>query len=82
MHLDHHTVRPGGSRGQRQRRHQCRTARRMTGIHDHRQMGHLFEHRDGTDIQRGAAGLGERANAPLAQHHVGIAAGEDILRRL
>ena len=82
MHLDQQAVRACRHGGQRQRRHQRRASRRVAGIHDHRQVGHLLQHRDDTDIQRRPAGLGEAADAPLTQHHIGIAAGEDVLRRL
>ena len=53
----------------------------VAGIHDHRQVRQPLQHRDGGHIQRGAGGGQAAADAPLAQDHLLVAAGEDILCR-
>ena len=53
----------------------------MGGIGDHGQVGELFEHRNGGDVHgvasRGLIG----ADAALAEDHLVVAAGEDVLAR-
>ena len=50
----------------------------MRGVHDHGQMAHLLDGRDGGDIQ-GVAGEGLKgADAPLAENDVFVACGHDI----
>ena len=51
------------------------------GSADHRQVRELLHHRDRGDVH-GVAGVGfERADAALAQDHVVVAAGQDVLGR-
>ena len=53
----------------------------MGGIHHHGQVAHPLHGRDGGHVQ-GVAGVGLKgADAPLAEDHVLVALGHDILRR-
>ena len=79
MRLDHQAVRAHGHGSLGQRGHHKGDAGSVAGVDDHRQMGHLFQHRHGGNVQRVAhAGL-KGADAALAQHHVGVALGHDVL---
>ena len=51
----------------------------MAGIDDHRQVGHLFQHRHSGNIQSIAHAVFKGADAALAQHHVGVSGGHDVL---
>ena len=53
----------------------------MAGVHQHRQVGGLFQNGDGGGIQCGPCGGQAALHTALAQDHLLIAAGEDILRR-
>ena len=66
MHLDHQPVRPGRNRGFGQRFDQPRNPCSVARIHDHRQMGLMFEQGHGGNIE-GVAGLGfEGADSAFA----------------
>ena len=81
VHLHQNAVRPGGHGGQGQGGHQLPLARRVAGVHHHRQMGVLLEQGHGRDVQ-GVAGLGLKgADAPLAEHHLPVAPGQNVLGR-
>ena len=54
---------------------------RVAGVDDHRQVRELLEHRHGHQVEREAVGGLERADAALAEHHVGVAFLEDVLGR-
>ena len=82
VHLHHQAVGSGGHGGQRQGSHQLRPPGGVAGVHDHRQVGQLFQHRNGGNVQSGAAVGLEGTDAPLAQDHLPVAPGQDVLRRL
>ena len=53
----------------------------VAGVDDHGQVRELLEHRDRGEVEREAVRRLERADAALAQQHVGVALLEDVLRR-
>ena len=75
VHLDHQAVRAGGDGRARERLHHPGDARRVRGIDDHRQMRLLLDDGHGRDIEVVADHLFKRADAALAEDHVGVAAG-------
>src|SRR5436190_1832771 len=80
VRLDDDPVGARGRRGQRERLDELAPARRVAGVHDHRQVRQFLEDRHGHQVERHAAMIGlERADPPLAEHHRGIAFLEDVL---
>ena len=51
----------------------------MAGVHDHRQVGELFEHGHGGEVEGVARGRLEGADAALAKDHLFVAPGHDVL---
>ena len=77
--LDDESVGPDGGGGQGQGFDEPVEAGSVAGVHDHRQVGQPLEHRHGGDVQ-GVAGEGlVSADAPLAEDHLLVALGHDVL---
>ncbi len=70
---------PGGHRGAAHAVDQVILARSLARIDHHRQMAHAMQLRHGRQRQRVADVFFVRANAPLAEHHVGVSLGHDVL---
>ena len=79
MHLDHEGVGAGRHGGEGERRHQVALAGGVRHVDAHRAQRLLVDHRDGGDVQREARGRLERADAALAQHHVVVALGGEVV---
>src|SRR5580700_4713927 len=79
MHLDQQTVSARGSCGFRHRRDVGTMTGSMTWIDDDGKMRQLTEHRYRAQVERVARTRLEGSYPPLAQHHLLIADGEDVL---
>src|SRR5918997_1072958 len=81
MALDHQAIRLRRHGGLGQWHYQIPPAGRVRGAHDHGQVRQPFGDDDRREVQREARACLERADAPLAQHHVVPAGGGNVLCR-
>ena len=79
MGLDHQAVRTDCHGGLCQCGHHKGDAGSVARVDHDRQMGHLFQHRHGGNIQRVAHARLKGADAALTQHDIGVALGHDVL---
>ena len=77
--LDHQPVRTGGERSSSHRRDQRSVAGGVRRIDDHRQVRERLDHGHRAEVERVARGGLEGADAALAEHHVRVAVGHDVL---
>ena len=79
VHLDDQAVGTGGHGGQGQGLHHPVHAGGVGGVDDDGQVAHLLDGGDGGHVQ-GVAGIGLKgAHPPLAEDHVLVAGGHDVL---
>ena len=72
---------PTARGGQRQRLDEVPATRGVARVDDDRQVAEGLQHRHGGEVEREAVRRLERADPALAQHDVGVAALEHVLRR-
>ena len=78
MDLDHQAIRAGRDGCERERRHEVAPPARVARIHQHRQMRLPLEIGHGVDVEGIAKCAVECADAALAQHHLRVAARQDV----
>ncbi len=81
VHFDDEPVAPRGHGGARHRRHLVALPRPVARVNQDRQVAELLDDGDRRDVERVARVALERADAALAQHHVHVAARQDVFRR-
>ena len=81
MHFDDEAVGLGSNGYAGEGRHKLAMTCGMARVGDDGKMRNLLEQRDGADVERVAGGGFKSADAALAEHDVGIAVGENALRR-
>ncbi len=81
MDFNVNAVRSRRQRGPRHRRNQIGPTGGMAGVDDDRQMALALHVRHRTHVEHVARRILEGTHAALAQHHVGIAFRQDVLRR-
>ena len=77
--LDDQPVRPAGRGAQGHGGYQLVAACGVAGVHHHRQVAELVQDRDDGQIHGVAGGGLKGADAPLAEDHLVIAPGHDVL---
>ena len=79
MHLDHQAVGAAGRGSQGHGLHISGCACRVAGVHHHRQVAQLMQHRHRRQVQR-VPGIRLKGSHPaLAQDHLLVSAGHDVL---
>ena len=79
--LHHQPVGPHRGRRPRQRHDLLAASRPVRGVHQDRQVAHSLDRRHHRQVQRVAREVRERAHPTLAQDHLVVALGEDVLGR-
>ncbi len=80
MDLDDHPVGAGRDRGARHRNHLVAQPGAVARIRDHRQVRQPLHERNRREIEEIARHRVEAADAALAQNHLAVSLGEDVLR--
>ena len=81
VHLDDQPVGAGSDRRTRQLRDHVAAAGAVARVGHDRQVTQFLDDRDRGDVERVARRRLERPDAALAEDHVVVAAGQDVLRR-